>query len=306
MLYAVGTAFVVLVLATERTMRIHKDAAVTDELTGLLNRRGVLLAAQDLIARQARRGEPVSALMFDLDHFKSINDQFGHAIGDQALHLFAVTASASTRATDIVGRFGGEEFVALLPGTIADAKLVAERIRKAFESAGVTVAGCDLNATVSIGAAAGQPGTDIVALLAAADAALYRAKANGRNRVEAKPDEEMPVLFATTRPVLPGDRAERQATLVRGAKRTEPMETSCARRYPAPGLMRGRVIGRSQMKPLIYRCGGRMGHVASVDSSPAQRRPAYAPDQRRAGRLCIGLHLRLVRRIRSRGDQIKA
>jgi diguanylate cyclase (GGDEF)-like protein len=199
-LYAVGTAFIVLVLATERTMQVHRDAAVTDELTGLLNRRGVLQAAQGLIAQQARKGRSVSALMFDLDHFKSINDRFGHAIGDRALHLFAVTASASTRASDILGRFGGEEFVALLPATLAEASIVAERVRKAFETVAVMVAGCDLKATVSIGVAAGQPGTDIVALLAAADAALYRAKANGRNRVEAAKDGEMPTLFATTRP----------------------------------------------------------------------------------------------------------
>jgi diguanylate cyclase (GGDEF)-like protein len=211
MLYAVGTAFIVLVLATERTVRIHKDAAMTDELTGLLNRRGVLQAAQGLITQQAHKGESISALMFDLDHFKTINDTFGHVIGDKALHLFAVTASISMRTTDIVGRFGGEEFVALLPGTIADAKLVAERVRNAFQAAGVTVAGCDLNATVSVGAASGQPGTDIVALLAAADAALYRAKANGRNRVEVKPEGEMPILFATTPPRLPVNRAGRDA-----------------------------------------------------------------------------------------------
>jgi diguanylate cyclase (GGDEF)-like protein len=210
MLYAVGTAFIVLVLAAERTMRIHKTAALTDELTGLLNRSGVLQAAQELIAQQARKGESVSALMFDLDHFKSINDRFGHAIGDMALHLFGTTASTSTRTTDIVGRFGGEEFVALLPGTIADAKVVGERIRKAFETAGMTVAGCDLNATVSIGAASGRPGTDIVALLAAADAALYRAKANGRNRFEAAPEPEMPILYATTR-TRPSERADREA-----------------------------------------------------------------------------------------------
>ncbi len=206
MLYAVGTAFIVLVLAKEHTLRIHKDAAATDELTGLLNRRGVLAAAAQLIADQARKGECVSALMFDLDHFKKINDRFGHAIGDKALHVFATTASVSTRATDVVGRFGGEEFVALLPGTLVEAKIVAERVRKAFEAAGVTIAGHELNATVSIGAASGPSGTDIVALLAAADAALYRAKANGRNRVELaqegeKPGEnpaEMPTLFATT------------------------------------------------------------------------------------------------------------
>jgi len=211
MLYAVGTAFIVLVLATERTLRFHKDAAMTDELTGVLNRRGVLQAAQALIAQQARKGEAVSALMFDLDHFKAINDKYGHAIGDKALHVFAATASASTRTTDIVGRFGGEEFVALLPGNLASANVVAERVRKAFEAAGATVADCDLNATVSIGIASGQPGTDIVALLAAADAALYRAKANGRNRVEAAQDGEMPVVFATTRVREPIARADRAA-----------------------------------------------------------------------------------------------
>jgi diguanylate cyclase (GGDEF)-like protein len=215
MLYAIGTAFVVLVLANERTLRIHKDAAVTDELTGLLNRRGVLQAAPGLIARQAQKGASVSALMFDLDHFKSINDAFGHAIGDEALRLFAATASASMRTSDIVGRFGGEEFVALLPGSLAEAEVAAERVRKAFERAGVSVAGCHIDATVSIGAASGQSGTDIVALLAAADAALYRAKANGRNRVELNQDGEMPILFATTRPRIPLDRPDRQAAATR-------------------------------------------------------------------------------------------
>jgi diguanylate cyclase (GGDEF)-like protein len=224
MLYAVGTAFIVLVLATERTMRIHRDAAMTDELTGVLNRRGVLQAAQRLIAQQAQKGEAISALMFDLDHFKSINDKFGHSIGDQALQLFAATASISMRTSDIVGRLGGEEFVALLPGSLADAKVVAERVRSAFQAAGVTVAGHGLYATVSIGAASGQPGTDIVALLAAADAALYRAKANGRNRVEAKGEEEMPVLFATPRP--PQGRADREGA----AGRADPIEPLAAGR----------------------------------------------------------------------------
>jgi diguanylate cyclase (GGDEF)-like protein len=207
MLYAVGTAFIVLVLAKERTVRIHKDAALTDELTGLFNRRGLLQAAQQLIGHQARKREPVSALMFDLDHFKSINDKFGHAMGDKALRLFSTTASRSMRTSDIVGRFGGEEFVALLPGNLADAGIVAERVRAAFEAAGVAVAGCQLNATVSIGAACGQPGTDIVALLAAADSALYRAKAKGRNRVELG-EEEWPTLYATKPQPAPRDCAD--------------------------------------------------------------------------------------------------
>ena len=216
LLYAVGTAFIVLVLATERSMRIHRDAAMTDELTGLLNRRGVLAAAQQMIMQQARKREPISALMFDLDHFKSINDAFGHAIGDKALHLFATTMTVSTRTTDIVGRFGGEEFVALLPGKLADAKVVAERIRKAFEAAGVTVAGCDLEATVSVGVASGDAGTDIIALLAAADAALYRAKANGRNRVELQDAEAMPVVFTTPQPRVAQARAEPVMPLAAG------------------------------------------------------------------------------------------
>jgi diguanylate cyclase (GGDEF)-like protein len=185
MLYVVGTAFIGLVLAKERTVRIHKDAASTDELTGLLNRRGLLQAGQILAARRAQQHEPVSVLMFDLDRFKSINDRFGHGIGDAALRVFGATVTAHMRASDIVGRFGGEEFAAVIPGTIEDAVTAAERVRAAFEAAGVTVAGCLVEATVSIGAASGAPGTDLATMLANADAALYRAKANGRNRVEA-------------------------------------------------------------------------------------------------------------------------
>src|SRR4029079_9224476 len=142
MLYAVGTAFVGLALAKERAVRIHKDAASTDDLTGLLNRRGLLEAAQMLVTRKAKENEAVSVLMFDLDHFKSINDRFGHGIGDATLRLFGATVIASMRATDLVGRFGGEEFAAVIPGTLDDALTVAERVRKAFETAAFTVAGC--------------------------------------------------------------------------------------------------------------------------------------------------------------------
>src|SRR6266849_5281949 len=150
MLYVVGTAFIVLVLAKERSVRILRDAASTDEMTGLLNRRGFFAAAYQLVARQAARRAPVSVLMFDLDHFKSINDRFGHRVGDEALRLFAATASANLRAADVVGRFGGEEFVAILPGNLADAATAAERMRMAFRAAAGTVADCRLDATVSI------------------------------------------------------------------------------------------------------------------------------------------------------------
>ena len=104
MLYVVGAAFIVLVLAKERSLRIHRDAASTDELTGLLNRRGFFAATHQLVVRQAAKLEPVSVLMFDLDHFKSINDRFGHATGDEALRLFAATASANMRAADVIGQ----------------------------------------------------------------------------------------------------------------------------------------------------------------------------------------------------------
>jgi diguanylate cyclase (GGDEF)-like protein len=185
MLYVVGTAFIGLTLAKERVVRIHEDAASTDELTGLLNRRGFLHAAQAMIEQRQRRGEPVSVLMFDLDHFKAINDRYGHNVGDQALRLFGTTASSTLRASDVIGRLGGEEFVAILPGVMEDAAIAAERVRIAFEMAGVAIAGCLIDATVSIGVAGG---TDIETMLADADAALYRAKANGRNRVEMADD----------------------------------------------------------------------------------------------------------------------
>ena len=184
MLYVVGTAFIVLVLTKERAVRVHKDAASTDELTGVLNRRGFLAAAELLLARQAQKKEPVSALLFDLDHFKSVNDRFGHATGDEVLALFATVTGANLRASDVFGRFGGEEFAALLPGNLADAQVAAERVRAAFETAGAVVSGKPLAATVSIGAACGRESVDVAGLLACADAALYRAKDSGRNRVE--------------------------------------------------------------------------------------------------------------------------
>jgi diguanylate cyclase (GGDEF)-like protein len=203
MLYVVGTAFIVLVLAKERTVRIHRDAASTDELTGILNRRAFFAAAQQLVARQAKKGEPVSVLMFDLDHFKSINDRFGHPVGDAALQLFATTASTSLRATDIVARFGGEEFIAMLPGSLADATAAAERVRQAFQAAAVSVADHPAAATVSIGAASAKLCADVATLIASADSALYRAKSNGRNRVEGV-DQELPVIVTTGKPAHAG------------------------------------------------------------------------------------------------------
>jgi diguanylate cyclase (GGDEF)-like protein len=202
MLYVVGTAFIVMVLSKERTLRIHKTAAVTDPLTGLFNRRGFIEAGTQLIARATHRRETVNVLMCDLDNFKAVNDRFGHGVGDSTLSLFAATLSSNMRAGDIVSRLGGEEFAVIISGALADGAAAAERVRALFEAAAAEVRGCPVGATVSIGIACGAPGADIEALLARADVALYRAKERGRNRVEladelvpAAPTEAAPGIY---------------------------------------------------------------------------------------------------------------
>lgn len=184
LLYVVGTAFIVVVMAKEHSALVHKTAAMTDHLTGLFNRRGFLEAAEKLIESQRKSGQPVTIMMFDLDHFKSINDRFGHEVGDEALQAFAATASTNMRQHDVVGRLGGEEFAAILPGGIETAQLVAERVRAAFETRGVEISGHAMNATVSIGISESLADVaQITTMLARADRALYAAKAKGRNRV---------------------------------------------------------------------------------------------------------------------------
>jgi diguanylate cyclase (GGDEF)-like protein len=191
MLYVIGTAFIVMALTKDRTVRLYKTAALTDPLTGLLNRRGFMEAAAGMAARQSRLQEPVSVLAFDLDHFKSINDRYGHHVGDAVLRLFAAVARGNMRADDILGRLGGEEFVALVPGTLADAATAAERVRAAFAAAAVDFDGELIEATVSVGAACGSAEADLDLMIARADAAMYRAKVNGRNRLETA-DEAVP------------------------------------------------------------------------------------------------------------------
>ena len=147
--------------------------------------------------------------MLDLDHFKSINDRFGHAIGDDVLRVFANVARSSMRGSDIVGRLGGEEFAAIVPEPMEFAARIAERLRAGFENAGVAVGDHAIGATVSIGAATShEPVTDIAALIARADAALYRAKHDGRNRLyvaDDQPASEQGRLIAA--PAAPRGRA---------------------------------------------------------------------------------------------------
>ncbi|MFN3656441.1 MAG: diguanylate cyclase [Pseudolabrys sp.] len=202
-IYAVGTAFIVLLMVKDHHVRIYRDAASTDHLTGLLNRRAFLENARGLCERQFARKAPVTLMMFDLDHFKSINDRFGHAVGDEALRVFAQVARTSTRANDIVGRLGGEEFAAIVPGGPDVAEIVGERLRAAFEKAGETIVSHAIGATVSIGAATARGAVvDIDGLLARADAALYQAKHNGRNRMVAAADEVPTAMPAPAAPVV--------------------------------------------------------------------------------------------------------
>ena len=183
-LYAVGTAFIVMLMVKDHHVHVYRTAASTDPLTGLLNRRAFMENALALCKQQGKRGEPVATLMFDLDHFKTINDRFGHTAGDDVLRLFGQVVRASTRADDIIGRFGGEEFIAIVPGGWESASKISERVRSSFEAAGAKVANHAIGATVSIGAATCYDAvTTIDALIARADAALYRAKHEGRNRV---------------------------------------------------------------------------------------------------------------------------
>ena len=184
LLYVVGTAFIVVVMAKEHSALVHKTAAMTDHLTGLFNRRGFFEAAEKLVETQRQQGQSVTIMMFDLDHFKSINDRFGHDTGDEALQAFAATASSNMRLHDIFGRLGGEEFAAILPGGTETALVVGERVRAAFEASGAVIAGRAMNATVSIGITVSQADlAHIPTMLSRADRALYAAKANGRNRI---------------------------------------------------------------------------------------------------------------------------
>jgi diguanylate cyclase (GGDEF)-like protein len=152
-----------------------------------------------LIERESSGGRSVSVLIFDLDHFKSVNDRFGHPAGDEILKLFANVLVHTLRVTDIVGRIGGEEFAALLPCSTEEAVVAAERVRATFETAGVQVDDRSLTTSVSIGVATGEGGVDLHALLAAADSALYRAKRAGRNRVEVAAEPEPPLSLDAAR-----------------------------------------------------------------------------------------------------------
>lgn len=186
LLFTISIAFILLAMAKERTELRHRNAAMIDPLTGIANRRSFLQDASQLAKRHSDRPLPTAVLLIDLDHFKSINDRFGHALGDRVLEIFSDTARDSVRSTDLLGRLGGEEFAAVLLDTSRDkAVAVAERIRESFAHAALEVDGRPVGATLSIGVACCQEAAlDVPELLAQSDQALYFAKERGRNRVE--------------------------------------------------------------------------------------------------------------------------
>ena len=163
------------------------ELAVTDPLTGLLNRRYMSGQLGPLVSRARTPGaEPVAALLVDIDHFKRINDTFGHDVGDEVLREFAVRLATNVRAIDLACRLGGEEFVVIMPDTdMASAEAVAERVRQAMAERMFEVnAVRPLSVTVSIGVSRNEMAADTSEiLLKRADVALYRAKREGRNRV---------------------------------------------------------------------------------------------------------------------------
>lgn len=158
-----------------------------DELTGLKNRRAWMEEARQQLQLSHRLGTPLGLLMLDVDHFKKINDTYGHPAGDAVLRALGQLLPRALRATDIAGRLGGEEFAVLLPGTdAAGAGRIAENLRLAIAQEPIHDAALALRITVSIGVshvAAAEQAHDLDALVRAADAALYTAKQSGRNRV---------------------------------------------------------------------------------------------------------------------------
>ncbi len=186
LLFTIAIAFILLAMAKERTELRHKTAALVDPLTGIANRRAFLEGGAMLARRVDANPRPAAILVIDLDHFKSINDRFGHAIGDRVLQVFAETATSNIGPFDLVGRLGGEEFAAVLYDANREKALgTAERIRSAFADVASDVDGRVVAATVSIGVAVSNDGPlDVPAMLALADQALYQAKERGRNRVE--------------------------------------------------------------------------------------------------------------------------
>ncbi|WP_428939842.1 sensor domain-containing diguanylate cyclase [Fontivita pretiosa] len=173
-------------IAARQTIRALEDLAMTDPLTGLPNRRALELRLRQRLDEWRRYGWPVAVFLADIDHFKRFNDVYGHAVGDRALKMVGSAMACALRSSDVAGRWGGEEFLAIIANAPSGPELraLAERMRLLVEKSYLLVNGQPLVATVSIGVA--QPNDhagDVSSLLRLADQCLYQSKSAGRNRV---------------------------------------------------------------------------------------------------------------------------
>jgi len=170
--------------------------ALSDALTGALNRRSLEQEAARLSARCTRTGDTLAIMMIDVDHFKSINDRYGHPVGDEVLKRLAEVAQKTIRSDDYFARYGGEEFCILLPSTtVEEAWMLADRLRQNYAAMAMEFGSEILRSTISIGVSDSMhAGLEFTALIAAADQAMYRAKQEGRNRVVMHSAWQMPAL----------------------------------------------------------------------------------------------------------------
>jgi len=190
-----------LLMHKERAEEVARRLSVTDPLTGTFNRRTFLELGAREIARTRRAKGALSLLMLDLDHFKKVNDQYGHQAGDVALKSVVEALQGCLRREDLVVRYGGEEFCVLLPDVELDnAAILAERVRAAVELNGFSYGGKQIPLTMSVGVAMliRDSAEDIERLVNRADEALYSAKASGRNRVAIYPENSTIALLSRT------------------------------------------------------------------------------------------------------------
>ncbi len=181
-------AFGFVLKTVEQSAEFNRRIALEDPLTGLANRRAIFDSMDKLFSIAESAGQSLSLMIIDIDYFKQVNDRYGHQVGDAVLQQVAAVIQQRLRCNDIVGRIGGEEFLAVLPLTpIAGAVNVAEELRRTLESQPVIVDGHEITVTISIGLYSTErlvSSHSPDSMIATADEALYRAKAKGRNRVE--------------------------------------------------------------------------------------------------------------------------
>jgi diguanylate cyclase (GGDEF)-like protein len=196
LLFTVVMAFLQLNMTKERTELRHKINSLVDPLSGVANRRAFLDGAAELLIRQEAEREPLAMMLFDLDHFKQVNDRFGHSVGDAVLQTFAGTATATLGTDVLFARIGGEEFASCIAvGDLDEAFAIADRVRRNFAAAAARFGADELLPTVSAGVTLGcDPRVKVLDLLSIVDRALYRAKENGRNRVETEAPKDQNVM----------------------------------------------------------------------------------------------------------------